>query len=31
MYTVTYAYGCNKLVRRLFDKCNRNYKGDNII
>jgi hypothetical protein len=30
-YTVTYACGYNKSVRRPSNKCNRNYKGDNII
>jgi hypothetical protein len=31
MYTVTYTYSYNKLVRRPSDKCNGNCKGDNII
>jgi hypothetical protein len=31
IYMISYTCSCNKLVRRLSNKCNRNYKKDNII
>ena len=31
IYTISYAYSCDKSVRRLSNKYNRNCKGDNII